>query len=144
MKTKYIEMQKRQQDEMNAFLDKYAFFAFSNDQVKEGLRKLHIPEDQAKTKLCAIGGGGYVLKEKLPDLKDLAEKHSKERDTAKRDPAALYEMFCYELANHEYAYTGEVEETLQALGLDSEDLEKDPIAKEALQRACKDLTERGE
>ena len=37
----------------------------------------------------------------------------------------IYEMFVYEMANHEYGYTGDPEDTLNALGFSLEDVAND-------------------
>ena len=38
----------------------------------------------------------------------------------------IYDMFNYELGNHEYCYTGSTEQTLEALGLPLEEVKKNP------------------
>ena len=60
----YRKMRAEQQEAVSAILDKYSFFAFSNEQFYDGLRKFNLsdsPEDLAK--LSRIYGGGYILKE---------------------------------------------------------------------------------
>ena len=51
--------------------------------------------------------------------------------------AYLFQMFRYELANHEYNYTGDAEETLDALGLTYGDVNNSPAMRAALNAAIK-------
>lgn len=52
-------------------------------------------------------------------------------------------MFLYELANHEYGYTGELEDTLDALGYTAEDINADKRLLHGLERATKRIMEEG-
>ena len=47
----------------------------------------------------------------------------------------IKDMFLYELANHEYCITYELDDTLYALDLTLEEIEKDPRLKLGLQLA---------
>jgi hypothetical protein len=64
------------------------------------------------------------------------ERHELERKMArKHGDDYLFEMFNYELANHEYSYTQDLTDTLEALGLTMEDINADPRMADALKRA---------
>lgn len=54
----------------------------------------------------------------------------------------LYQMFKYELDNHEYGYTGELEDTLDCLGLTWEELKASPVMLKALDKASTEIRER--
>jgi hypothetical protein len=47
----------------------------------------------------------------------------------------IFEMFDYELGNHEYVYTCDISDTLDALGLTIEDLAKNPALRAGLKAA---------
>lgn len=131
----YEEMKQRQQQEVNAFP---MFFAFDNKALREGLAKLGLGENDTD-KICHIGGGGYIKKTDLPELKEMLSRHREERDAAaKADTAGTgfaYYMFFTELNNHEFGYTGEYEETLEALGYTQEDLDTHPALQNAFTNA---------
>ena len=67
------------------------------------------------------------------------ERHHREIVEAieadKRGDGFIYDMFTYELANHEYCYTEDPSEALQALHLTPEDIENNPKLRRALKRA---------
>ena len=136
----YTELKDKQQERVNAFLSKYAFFAFSQQQFKEGLQRLGVPED-AERVLVSLGNvGGFLLKDKLPEYRALMEGLEQETQEAIEDPetgaAFAVQMFTYELANHEYSITGDLTETLDALGYTTEDINNSPVLKQALSEAC--------
>jgi hypothetical protein len=51
-------------------------------------------------------------------------------------------MFLYELANHEYTYTNDLEDTLSALDLTPDDINSNKALKKGLQKAVTELKKR--
>ena len=132
----YLEMKQRHQKEIDAF----PFgFAFSETQFNEMMVERFglAPEDTDK--IYSIGGGGYVRKSDSEAMHEMFERHAQEREVAIRENKNdyLYHMFNYELANHEYSYTGDLTDTLEALDLTLEEIEANPQMDAALKRATK-------
>ncbi len=131
----YLELKNRHSNEFNDFP---MFFAFSNDQLKEGLAKIGLkPTDTDK--IYSGGGGMYYRKTEAKNLKELVARHTAEMDTAiKTDSTGegfIFDMFNDELANHEYCYTHDTEDTLDALGLTGEDIENNKTLSTGLKAA---------
>lgn len=135
----YDEMCRRHQREVNNFLNKYAFFAYDNNQFLKGLQKFGVSENDAHEVFYGTDHGCFVLKEKYNDFLALADRVYQERQDALHDPETGYQfavdMFRSELANHEYSYTGELEETLDALGLTMAEVLQDKTLSKALLEA---------
>ena len=131
----YTELRNRHQKRVNDFLSKYAFFAFDQEQFHEGLDRLQIRKDDA-VQFCP---GGYMIRSRLPEYIKLAEDLRKERDLAAKEPEFAFDMFRYELANHEYSYTGSSEDAIDALGYTFDEIRADPVLKEALNKAINEL-----
>jgi len=117
---KYQEIKKkRHEDTNNLFTNLGVFWAFGNDQFKEGLDKL-VAKGMLKSgeKLVSIGAGGFMPKTNFDKLtqgmKEIEETFKKEIKEAN----ARTEHILYELNNHEAFYTGTIDDTLQALGED--------------------------
>ena len=131
----YDQQRQEQQERMNEFLNRSAFFAFSEEQFSKGLEKLGTDTGS----IVSIGGGGYVLKEKVSEFKDILNRAKREREEALADPETgpqfAYCMFYSELANHEYGYTGRADDALDALGLSWEDLDNSEMLREAFEKA---------
>ena len=119
----YTQLKQRHTQEFNDF--QYIFFAFSNDQLAEGLKKLN-----ATTKdIYSIGAGGFVLKAHNQELRDMIDRHSAELEANKKDRKFLLESLVYELRNHEYSITYDETDALDALGLELADIPADILNK---------------
>lgn len=127
MSNSYRELRERQQQEMNAMP---LGFAFSNKQFEEMMQKWGLDPEKDVDKLVRIPAGGFIQKKDAQTLTELVERHDRELQAAiEMDLTGeefIYEMFYYEMANHEYGYTGDPEDTLNSLGLTFEDVANDP------------------
>jgi hypothetical protein len=130
--SKYTELKSKHQKEVDAF----PFgFAFNQKQFEEMMIKWGLTPDDTD-KIYSIGGGGYVRKSDAEAMHKMFERHELGRKMArKHGDDYLFEMFNYELANHEYSYTQDLTDTLDALGLTMEEINADPRMADALKRA---------
>ena len=114
------------------------FFAFSEVQLNEGLEKVGLaPNTESHKLIVDIGAGGFILKEKLPELKSFMKRQSEERKELRKNRKWLLDALIYELNNHEYCYTGDPTEALEALDLTIETVPKD-ILKEAIAKSYRE------
>lgn len=132
----YTTLKNKQQKE----IDDFPFgFAFSESQFNDMMiNKFGLsPEDTDK--IYSIGNGGYIRKCDSDAMHEMLDRHEKERQEAIKENKDdyLYHMFNYELANHEYSYTGDLEDTFDALDLTMEDIYKNTIMYDALMRAIR-------
>lgn len=139
----YKDMRNRQEQETHAFIAEHAFFAFTDEQFNEGLVKLGIAKGEAVKVLVHIGANCYMLKSKRDAYKALAEKQEAElMENIAQDPTGdgfIFDMFYYELGNHEYAITGELGPSLMACGISVQDLKDNPALYEGLKKAVKQV-----
>ena len=133
----YQEMKDRQQKEFDAFP---IGAAFSNQQFKDMMKKWGLTINDTD-KICSIGGGCYIRKTDKEALRDLINRLNKEKqDAIAADITGdgfIFDMFVYELANHEYCITYDLEDTLDALGLMPEEVNADKRLSYALNKAIK-------
>ena len=133
-------MKNRHQAEVNAFP---LVAAFSDKQFAEAMAELGLaPEDTDK--IYGIPGtGAFFRREDAPRFHEMFERHERERqeaiDADTKGDGFIYEMFLYELANHEYTYTNDFESTFEALDLTPEDFKKNPALDKGLVNAAKTL-----
>ena len=129
----YLELKKRHQKEVNEFP---MIFAFSPKQLEEGMEKLGVKD---LNEIFKMHGGMFCRRTDIKRLQELMERHVKEMaDAIKEDLTGngfIFQMFNYELSNHEYCVTGDVEETLNSLGLSFEEIEKSESMKTGLRLA---------
>ena len=128
---KYTELKSKHQKEVDAF----PFgFAFNKDQYnimmdKWGFKPTH------RSKVMYLEAGCFIRKSDYKSMKEMFSRHEEEHKAAMQDDEYLYQMFNYELANHEYSYTRELDDTLEALDLSIEEINSNPRMAEALKRA---------
>ena len=90
--------------------------------------------------MCSIFGGGYCRKSDAAKLGEMLARHRKELEDAissdKTGKGFIFDMFLQELENHEYSYTGDVQEALDALGITPQYMEAMPQLMTGLSLAC--------
>lgn len=123
----YQQQKARHHKEFGAFDG--IFFAFSNEQMKEGIEKYGVNENN---KVVNIGAGGFVLKSRLQEFKDLLARQEKERKELKHDRNKFIDALAYELQNHEYCITGNPDDALEVFGLDYSTVDRDILKKAIL------------
>ena len=120
---KYQELKKKHQEDINNFP---MFFAFNKEQFAEGMRKLGLEPDNADAIYKLGNTGGYFRKTDDQAFCDMMERHDAEMkaaiDADTTGDGFIYEMFNYELSNHEYCYTGDLTDTLHALALTEDEI----------------------
>lgn len=123
---KYLELHEKQQAEVNAFP---MFFAFNRKQFDDGMKSLGLDPNDVK-KIYSLGNGGYIRKSDAPAFSEMLDRlHKEMEDAIAADPTGdgfIFDMFDYELANHEYNYTHDPKPTLETLGLTMEQIKADP------------------
>lgn len=132
---KYRELMDKFQKEVNELP---LGFAFSNEQFEQMMNKWGLTSEDTD-KIYRIGGGGFMRKSDADLVTGTFSRHKEELAAAiAADPDGtgfIYDTFSYELRNHEYAYTGDAEDTLDALGYTWDDVQNDDRLKHGFQLA---------
>lgn len=140
---KYAELRQRQQKEFDSLP---LGFAFSQKQFNEMMEGWGLDPEKDLDKILRIPGGGYVQKKDADLLHQTVERHDTEMAEAiaedKTGEGFIYEMFLYELDNHEYGYTRDTEDTLDALGYTAEQVLGDPRLKRGIEKAVTEICKR--
>ncbi len=144
MKDSYIILKEKQQKEIN---DLPIYWAFGDKQLEELKQKLNIKnDDELKEKCCAICGG-IAFKKDIDKILDTFKRLDEEMHEAYKNDEFLQKAFEYELLNHEYVITYEIEATLTALGITQKEYTEDErirkIAKKAIQKYLKEMEKLG-
>lgn len=131
MKETYKQMKERHQKEVNALP---IMFAFSDEQFKEGMRKLGL-EPTDYDKIYSLGAGGYYRREDSDMIHDCFKRHNQEMKEAMQDEEFATGAFRYELANHEYCITMDSSDAIHAVGLSMEEVQNSEMLSRALANA---------
>ena len=127
--TTYQDLKQRHGKDIDNF--EGIFFAFNQEQFKEGMEKVGLIISDTK-EIYSLGAGGYIRKDKSKDFEDMLERHTKERQELKKEEKVLLEALVYELQNHEYCISRDTEPALNALGFT-----EDEIDSKLLNKACR-------
>lgn len=132
----YEKLKEKHSKEFNKFPIK---FVFSESQFKEAMKDLGLTEKDTD-KITGIGiGGGFIRKSDVQAFNEMNKRHrQEEKDAIKNDLTGegyIKDMFEYELANHEYGYTNNIDDTLIALGLTIDNINNDERLKHGLDLA---------
>ena len=141
MRETYKQMKDRHQAEVNALP---LAFAFSRDQYREHLAKWNITEEEAEAgAIVGIGNGGFIRSSDrdlvIGTFERIADEEAAAIAADLTGDGYIYEMFFDELANHEYSYTGDIMETLDALNITPADLENSEALRNGLKKAVKEI-----
>lgn len=128
----YIELKNTIQKEINQFP---IGFAFSKEQFEQTKRNWNISDND---ELVSIGGG-FIRKTDRDAFTVLLSRSNAaiaEAIAADQDGTGfIKDMFLAELANHEYCYTGDLTETLEAVNMTAEQVKADPALLNGLKLA---------
>jgi len=89
------------------------FFAFSNEQFTSNM-----PTLEEGDKIVSMGAGGYLPKSQVQNWIDGMDAIGKWYKGATKSIKLRKQNIAYELSNHEAYYTGDISDTLDALGED--------------------------
>ena len=98
-------------------------------------------------KIYPIGAGGYIRKTDSAAMHEMLDRHSAEMQAAidadETGEGFVKDMFLYELDNHEFSYTWDMEPTLDALGLTVDQVVENTKLHHGLIEARKVIRRRG-
>ena len=140
----YDEMKKRHSEEFNKFPIK---FAFSDQQFKEGMKQLGLTENDTD-KVVSISSCSFIRKTDIEAFNEMSKRIVEEKQQAIKDDKTgegyIRDMFESELANHEFGYTYDLTDTLEALGLTIEEIYSNENLKNGLNLALGKYREKDE
>ena len=121
--TTYKELKNKHQKEFEKLP---IMFAYGKEQFEEGMKKLGL-EPNETDKICSLGNGGFIKKIDIPKLKEWNNNTIKDMKEPMKDDDFVLEMFEYEMENHEYQYSRDDEEVVNACDLDIDDLQDERL-----------------
>lgn len=134
----YWAMKQRHQREYSEFTPGKVFFAFSNSQFEEGMKSIGLQPTETN-KIYRSVAGSFIRREYSIEQRELFERFDAEQAAAiAADPTGegfIYSMFYDELTNHEYCYSLDSSDALDALGITIDDINADERMKKAFKRA---------
>lgn len=122
------------------------YFAVGKEQIIEKFKELNLEYDKDLDKVVGVGNFGFVRKEDETKYFDMLKRHNEEiqKEISKDITGETFikDMFLTELKNHEYSYTRDEEDTLEALHITNDDLIKHPNLMKGLAIAKKEIIDK--
>lgn len=141
----YAEMKARHQERVNALPIK---FAFSMEQFRAAMESWGFTENDTDKIYKMSGTGGFYRREDSQLIFTTFEENQIEMQAAISNDldgsGFIKDMFRYELANHEYCITYDLEPTLDALGLTEDEVLNNPAMLNGLKLARKEYLKEAE
>lgn len=139
---KYLELKRENQKKFDDFAKGKIFwiFAFSESEFNKKLNENNLKRDE----ITSIGAGGFIKKENIKKYNELYRSLTNEIEAIKDNDDELKKAFIYELANHEYCITYDLDDTLDALGLTRKQLQDDVRLALIMNEACKEYLKNSE
>ena len=132
---RYYEIKQKNQKKYDDFINNYGFVAFDNGQFEDGKNKLNVKDNK---ELVRVYAGLFLLKEKVDALNGLMVKLDKElKEKLLNDKVLLKDAFIYELANHEYCITYDIDDAIDALPFTLQEIKENELLKNTLLEAEK-------
>lgn len=128
----YLEWKKQTQEEFNAFP---MGFAYNSEQLEEEKKRLGVKEN---SELICVMSCGFIRRKDRNAFLKMNKRHAEQFKRYKQDRQFVYEMFRYELANHEYVITFNIDDTLDACGITFEEYRANPMYMEQMENAKND------
>ena len=136
---KYEEIRNKHQKRVNDFP---LGFAFDNEQFKKMMEKWGLTESDTD-KIVSIDCGGFLRKSDIEEYNKMWDEIRKEHknliEQDKTGNGYIKDMFVYELENHEYSYTYDLDDTLDALELTREEIAKSHALSNGLKLAKEEI-----
>lgn len=142
---RYAAMKRRHQKEVN---DLPLGFAFSTEQFNKMMEGWGLDPKEDLDKLYKLDFGGFYQKKDAELIRSTFKRHNEEAEAAIAEDTTgegfIYEMWLVELDNHEYSYTMDCEEALDALGYTVDEVMENPALKRGLEKAVEEIMGRDE
>ena len=134
---KYREFKEKTQNEFNNFP---IGFAFTSKQFEESKKKLGVKDN---SELVKIGCNAFIRKADRVKFHKMISSQNEEYDRLILEDIEgngfIADMFKYELPNHEFGYTWDLEDTLDALDLTKEKVMSDKKYFNGINNALKEI-----
>lgn len=123
---KYLQLKRQHERERKRFP---IFFANDENAFEKGMQKLGLePTDTdsiCTVRINDICVNGFIRRKDVTAFRKMINRHKKEKRRAMLSDSTgqfAFDMFYYELCNHEYKYTHDATSALAALGYTIEDI----------------------
>lgn len=139
LQVSYREFEKSNSKELDEFISKNCFWAFSKEQLTKKLKELNITRDEFESNYQNFIGGGFIRRDKVEEYNTIVENMSKnKRSMLLENFEFAKSAFIYEMNNYECFISDDYDKVKKALGLTNKDINKNHMLLTAWNSARED------
>ena len=128
LQVSYKELKEKNSKELDEFISKNCFWAFSYEQLAKKLNELNITREEFESNYQDFIGGGFIRRDKVEEYNNIAERTSKNmRNMIFKDPEVAKDAFMYQMNNYECFISDDYDNAKSALGLTNKDINNNPM-----------------
>lgn len=124
----YKEFKENNSKELDEFISKNCFWAFSKEQLAEKLKELNITREEFESNYQNFIGGGFIRRDKVEEYNNIVEHMSRnKRNLLFENFEFAKSAFMYEMNNYECFISDDYDKVKSALGLTNKDINNNPM-----------------
>ena len=132
LQVNYKELKEKNSKELDEFISKNCFWAFSYEQLAKKLKELNITREEFESNYQDFIGGGFIRRDKVEEYNNIAERTTKNmRNMIFKDPEFAKDALMYQMNNYECFISDDYDNAKSALGLTDKDINSNPMLLEA-------------
>ena len=112
----YKELKEKNSKELDEFISKNCFWAFSYEQLAKKLKELNITREEFESNYQDFIGGGFIRRDKVEEYNNIAERTSKNmRNMLLENFEFAKDAFMYQMNNYECFISDDYEEVKKSI-----------------------------
>ena len=128
LQVSYKELKEKNSKELNEFISKNCFWAFSKEQLGEKLNELNITHEEFESNYQNFIGGGFIRRDKVKEYNSIVERMNKnKRNLLLENFEFAKDAFMYQMNNYECFISDDYDKVKKALGLTNKDINNNPM-----------------
>lgn len=132
LQVSYKELEEKNSKELDEFISKNCFWAFSYEQLAKKLNELNITREEFESNYQDFIGGGFIRRDKVEEYNNIAERTTKNmRNMIFENFEFAKDAFMYQMNNYECFISDDYDNAKKALGLTDKDINSNPMLLEA-------------
>lgn len=127
LQVSYKEFEKNNSKELDEFISKNCFWAFSYEQLAKKLKELNITRDEFESNYQNFIGGGFIRRDKVKEYNSIVENMNKNKHSMLlKNFEFTKSAFMYQMNNYECFISDNYDKVKKALGLTNKDINNNP------------------
>ena len=127
LQVSYKEFKESNSKELDEFINKNCFWAFSKKQFEEKLNELNMTHEEFESNYQDFIGGGFIRRDKVEEYNTITKRMKENmHNMIFKNPEFAKSAFMYQMNNYECFISDDYDRVKGALGLTNKDINSNP------------------